>query len=89
MNLFLQMLIGLSGVLTGYDGNFPFAKPGDEYEDTNYVGMRMVKEVISNKKNVHNSHVYIRPLSTVVLCVMGKLTYQSLKVIGTVVAILQ
>lgn len=50
MNLFLQMLIGLSGVLTGYDGNFPFAKPGDEYEDTNYVGMRMVKEVISNKK---------------------------------------
>ena len=50
LNLFSQMLIGLSGVLTGYDGNFPFAKPGDEYEDTNYVGMRMVKEVINNKK---------------------------------------
>ncbi|GAB1598221.1 protein O-mannosyl-transferase 2 isoform X1 [Argonauta hians] len=36
-----KMLIALSGLLTGYDGNFPFAKPGDEYEDTQYVGMRM------------------------------------------------
>ena len=37
------MLIGLSGYLTGYDGLFPFDKPGDEYGETNYVGMRMVK----------------------------------------------
>lgn len=36
------MLIALSGVLTGYDGNFPFEKPGDEFGDTNYIGMRMV-----------------------------------------------
>ncbi|XP_071164534.1 protein O-mannosyl-transferase 2-like [Mytilus edulis] len=36
-----KMLIALSGVLTGYDGEFPFAKPGDEYGDTNYIGMRM------------------------------------------------
>ncbi|XP_029640738.1 protein O-mannosyl-transferase 2-like [Octopus sinensis] len=36
-----KMLIAFSGLLTGYDGNFPFAKPGDEYEDTQYVGMRI------------------------------------------------
>ncbi|KAL5008769.1 hypothetical protein ScPMuIL_014350 [Solemya velum] len=37
-----KMLIGLFGLLTGYDGNFPFNKPGDDYGDTNYVGMRML-----------------------------------------------
>lgn len=36
------MLIGLSGYLTGYDGTFPFEKPGDKYENTNYIGMRIV-----------------------------------------------
>ena len=36
------MLIGLSGYLTGYDGEFPFDKPGDDYGDVSYVGMRMV-----------------------------------------------
>ncbi|XP_046577574.1 protein O-mannosyl-transferase 2-like [Haliotis rubra] len=36
-----KMLIGLAGVTTGYDGSFPFAKPGDEYGGTNYVGMRV------------------------------------------------
>lgn len=36
-----KMLIGLAGYLTGYDGSFPFAKPGDEYGDTNYIGMRI------------------------------------------------
>ena len=36
------MLIGLAGYMTGYEGNFSFTKPGDEYGDTNYVGMRMV-----------------------------------------------
>lgn len=35
------MLIGLSGYLTGYDGTFAFDKPGDKYENTNYVGMRL------------------------------------------------
>ncbi|KAJ9576808.1 hypothetical protein L9F63_006582 [Diploptera punctata] len=35
------MLIALSGYLTGYDGQFPFEKPGDKYENVNYVGMRM------------------------------------------------
>lgn len=38
----LQMLIGLFGILTGYDGGFAFAKPGDEYGETHYVGMRVV-----------------------------------------------
>ncbi|XP_014228926.1 protein O-mannosyl-transferase 2 [Trichogramma pretiosum] len=36
-----KMLIGLSGYLTGYDGTFPFEKPGDKYEDVNYIGMRI------------------------------------------------
>ena len=43
------MLIGLSGYLTGYDGSFPFSKPGDKYEKTPYIGMR----VVSNKENYY------------------------------------
>lgn len=35
------MLIALSGYLTGYDGTFPFEKPGDKFGDTNYAGMRI------------------------------------------------
>lgn len=38
----LQMLIGLAGYMTGYDGTFPFVKPGDKYEHHNYWGMRGV-----------------------------------------------
>ena len=44
------MLIALSGYVTGYDGKFPFEKPGDKYENTSYVGMRFVRT--SNK--IHN-----------------------------------
>ncbi|CAG9860761.1 unnamed protein product [Phyllotreta striolata] len=36
-----KMLIGLSGYLTGYDGTFSFDKPGDKYENTSYLGMRI------------------------------------------------
>lgn len=36
------MLIALSGKLTGYDGTFPFEKPGDKYEKAQYQGMRIV-----------------------------------------------
>ena len=36
-----KMLIGLSGKLTGYNGTFPFNKPGDKYLDHNYIGMRV------------------------------------------------
>uniref|UniRef100_A0A665W3Y6 Protein O-mannosyl-transferase 2 n=1 Tax=Echeneis naucrates TaxID=173247 RepID=A0A665W3Y6_ECHNA len=35
-----KMLIGLAGYMTGYDGTFPFMKPGDKYEHHNYWGMR-------------------------------------------------
>ncbi|KAF4788582.1 protein O-mannosyl-transferase 2 isoform X1 [Turdus rufiventris] len=35
-----KMLIGLAGYLSGYDGTFPFQKPGDRYEQHNYIGMR-------------------------------------------------
>lgn len=38
----LQMLIGLAGYMSGYDGTFPFIKPGDKYENQNYWGMRGV-----------------------------------------------
>lgn len=38
-----QMLVGLSGYLTGYDGTFAFDKPGDKYENTSYLGMRLVR----------------------------------------------
>ncbi len=37
------MLIGLAGIVTGYDGSFAFDKPGDLYGDTKYLGMRVVR----------------------------------------------
>lgn len=44
-----KMLIAMSGVLTGYNGSFPFAKPGDEFEeDTNYIGMRIFCGVLGS-----------------------------------------
>nr|XP_026490998.1 protein O-mannosyl-transferase 2 isoform X2 [Vanessa tameamea] len=36
-----KMLIALSGKLTGYDGKFPFEKPGDKYDGARYEGMRI------------------------------------------------
>ncbi|XP_062898801.1 protein O-mannosyl-transferase 2 isoform X5 [Mobula hypostoma] len=39
------MLIGLAGYLTGYDGTFPFKKPGDKYEHHHYYGMRAVRNL--------------------------------------------
>ncbi|CAL8300074.1 unnamed protein product [Boreogadus saida] len=35
-----KILIGLAGHMTGYDGTFPFVKPGDKYGHHNYWGMR-------------------------------------------------
>lgn len=35
------MLIALSGKLTGYDGKFPFDKPGDKFDGARYEGMRL------------------------------------------------
>lgn len=37
------MLIGLSGYLTGYNGTYPFEKPGEKYNSTPYEGMRYVR----------------------------------------------
>lgn len=48
----LQMLIGLFGIVTGYDGEFPFGKPGDEYGETRYVGMRVVRQFENNFRSV-------------------------------------
>ncbi|XP_054011086.1 protein O-mannosyl-transferase 2 isoform X1 [Hylaeus anthracinus] len=36
-----KMLIALSGYLTGYDGKFAFEKPGDRFENVEYLGMRI------------------------------------------------
>ncbi|KAM4690845.1 protein O-mannosyl-transferase 2 [Rhinophrynus dorsalis] len=35
-----KMLIGLAGYVSGYNGSFPFLKPGQSYETHNYMGMR-------------------------------------------------
>lgn len=40
------MLIALSGIMTGYDGTYPFEKPGDKYNETHYSGMRIVRVLI-------------------------------------------
>lgn len=45
-----KMLIALSGYLTGYDGTFPFEKPGDKYEGVNYLGMRVVRHNKGSKE---------------------------------------
>ena len=36
-------MIAVAGVLTGYNGSFEFKEPGQKYEDTPYVGMRVVR----------------------------------------------
>uniref|UniRef100_A0A8C2ZVE4 Protein O-mannosyl-transferase 2 n=1 Tax=Cyclopterus lumpus TaxID=8103 RepID=A0A8C2ZVE4_CYCLU len=43
-----KMLIGLAGYMTGYDGTFPFGKPGDKYEHHNYWGMRGLCAVLGS-----------------------------------------
>ena len=37
------MSIALAGYLSGYNGSFPFDKPGDQYGENQYVGMRLVR----------------------------------------------
>ena len=41
------MSIALAGYLTGYNGSFPFDKPGDNYGENHYVGMRSVRLFLS------------------------------------------
>ena len=41
------MMIGAFGKFTGYNGSFSFNKPGDKYEDTPYVGMRVVSYMVN------------------------------------------
>lgn len=36
------MLIAGFGYLTGYDGTFEFEKPGQKFDETHYMGMRLV-----------------------------------------------
>lgn len=46
-----KMLIALSGRLTGYNGTYPFEKPGDKYNGTSYEGMRIVSEQLATFGN--------------------------------------
>lgn len=43
-----QMLLALSGWMSGYGGGFPFDKPGDLYGDEKYVGMRVVSILVTS-----------------------------------------
>ena len=38
----IQLVIAIAGVLTGYNGSFEFKEPGQKYDDTPYLGMRVV-----------------------------------------------
>ena len=53
------MLIALAGDMTGYNGSFPFNKPGDNYEDTPYIGMRIVSTNISFSQKSVTFVVYL------------------------------
>lgn len=44
----------MAGVISGYDGLFEFKEPGQEYEDTPYVGMRVVR---------------VNPVGELILCI--------------------
>lgn len=35
----------MAGSLSGYNGSFPFDKPGDLYGENNYIGMRFVSNL--------------------------------------------
>ena len=53
------MLIGGVGYATGYNGTFPFEKPGDLYLDHNYLGMRIVSTYhIFKKKKAWSNFFY-------------------------------
>jgi len=45
-----KMLIALAGKLTGYNGQYPFEKPADKYNGTNYEGMRIVSYAVESPK---------------------------------------
>ena len=38
-----QLIIAVAGLVSGYNGSFEFKEPGQAYEDTPYVGMRVVR----------------------------------------------
>lgn len=38
-----KLLIAAGGYMTGYNACFPFEKPGEEYGDHHYYGMRLVR----------------------------------------------
>ena len=45
----LQLIIAIAGVLSGYNGSFEFKEPGQKYDDTPYVGMRVVGTVFPTR----------------------------------------
>ncbi|XP_056282897.1 protein O-mannosyl-transferase 2 isoform X2 [Pseudoliparis swirei] len=78
-----KMLIGLAGYMTGYDGSFPFAKPGDKYEHHNYWGMRGLCAVLGSflpifayliVLNLSRSYTAALITATLVICDTGCIT---------------
>ena len=51
----LQLIIAIAGVLTGYNGSFEFKEPGQKYEDTPYLGMRVVSSITTFLAKVHSN----------------------------------
>ncbi len=41
----VQLIIAVAGLLSGYNGSFEFKEPGQAYEDTPYIGMRVVRKM--------------------------------------------
>ena len=50
----------MAGVLSGYNGSFEFKEPGQKYEDTPYVGMRLVGTMFPTQYHIApNLHVLV------------------------------
>ena len=52
------MTIAAAGLLTGYDGDFAFDRPGDSYGEHSYIGMRMVHTMFYIYYYYYHCHHY-------------------------------
>ena len=69
------MLIGGVGYVTGYNGTFPFEKPGDLYHDHNILGMRIVSinmYCYLRQPRIFYQSLFFRTFLTIIYCVYEK-----------------
>ena len=53
------MMLGGVGLLTGYNGSFPYDKPGDKYDaESTFIGMRTVSAIILLQVHIINLQIY-------------------------------